>query len=161
MTEYMTFQEARSKAKDGDLLRLVSKREGGSETTTEIKVGEKGEFRLSFEQYDSDQWQIISAEQKVLSAEEYINREYDKPFPEGDLSIHDIEYTFEFANQNGRLERDLELRDAIKGYWYILELISAQPVFSNSDGAPCVRIEFSRDWIAKREESLKNLKPLN
>ena len=107
MNEYYTFPEAREKAQDGDKLYL--KEETGE---TWIKVGALGRIRLSWKQYDSDRWQIIPAEPKVLSvdeaAEKYLN-----------FSNADQNYCmgwrtgFFRGHSNGRLERDLELRPAI------------------------------------------------
>lgn len=110
----MKFEEARRQAKNGDKLRLPIILTNELEKITEIIVGEKGCFNLSWEQYDSDQWEIIRAEPKVLTEDElwdgghFMHGVYDEV-----ISVTTFRRIFRKAHQNGRLERDIELRPLV------------------------------------------------
>lgn len=152
MTEYMTFQEARAKAKDGDLLRLVLKKESGPEITTSIFVGEKGKFHLSFQQYDSDQWQIIPAEPKVLKdVMEYL-KSVNASDKIGHSELGRLECTFKAGHKNGRLERDLELRPVVDDFKEI------ETTLANMDSL--IKPE-SFEIYKLVQSALRKLKPLN
>ena len=53
----MKFDEAKSKAKPGDQISLVL-----DAFSTKITIAEDGEFSLTREQYESDQWEVVSQE---------------------------------------------------------------------------------------------------
>jgi len=67
---------------------------------------------LSYNQINSDKWQVKKAEPKVLTFAEWKNKESDGY---GDLCFYDIEYEcFNAGHKNGRLERDLEYKELLK-----------------------------------------------
>ena len=142
MGEKMKFHEAREKAEKGDQLCLKIPAPLG-EFETKITVGEEGEFRLTWELYESDQWQIIRAEPKVLSINDLsakiIIMEKHGHFK---MNRQDIQDVAEMCHKNGRLERDIELRP-------LLENIIDNWDSLKSDGYECLI------------KIYENLKPLN
>ena len=87
----------------------------------------------------SDQWQVQKAEPKVLTVEELWNENF-----QADLQFTLFKKTHKKIHQNGRLERDLEIRplvEAVKDY---------------------IKREYSiGSWTSVFSDILKNLKPLN
>lgn len=144
--EMMTFSNARRKANNGDILKLSIPGPSEGFFITEITVGQKGNFDLTWKQYDSDQWQIIPAEPKVLTTEEIIEKNLKEYNTRPDyyseaLSILSI------ARDNYRLERDLEVRPLTKA------IENAIHVMGDNTG------DFG-SAIGLVSQELKNIKPL-
>lgn len=142
----MKFHEAREKANEGDKLKLFLAETGKrGQITTKILASGKGNFTLSFEQYDSEQWQIIPAEPVVLSVEEWLKKNVAMKFLIGDFTNVIIECS-EFFHQNGRLERNKELQPVIEA---AEKLHDIAPVY----GVASYTSEFFN--------AVKNMPPLN
>lgn len=59
--------------------------------------------------------EIISVDPKVLKFQEWIEQEdYYKPLEKNEYSLEDMKISFEAGDQNGRLERDLEVKPVIE-----------------------------------------------
>jgi hypothetical protein len=142
--ELMTFAEARKKAKKGDVLKLSIPGPSDGYFVTEIKVGFNHYFNLTWDQYDSDQWEIIPAEPKVKTFEEIIKDDYPD-YNRGGVSFGYITVIdlMKKASEQQWLNHK-ELREAVEN---VLNQIDQHN--SVSDVA-----------MGSLKEALKNLKPL-
>jgi hypothetical protein len=116
----MKFHEARANGKKGDKLKATfDSGEYKDAMTITLTIGEEGQFLLTWEQYDSDGWEVIHAEPKVLTAEEWwwngcssgeipIIEENQYPHCRKDENTN----AFNHGHQNGRLEMYLKFKTA-------------------------------------------------
>ena len=102
----------------------------------------------------------------VLSVDEFIRiakAEKVNKNPLGGVfqwSENDLRKCAEIFQQNGRLERDLELKQTVNDYWYLIELITTYSKVEYQ-GELSYDAKIGIDWLQKRINYLKNLKPLN
>jgi hypothetical protein len=105
----MELKEAYEKASDDDKLTILK----AGEAWYSIRKSDMHDIEIVFEYAISDQWKIIPAKPKVLTAEECLH-EYS-----GRIEAADYIAGFEDGKPQGRLERDLELRpvfEAVEEY---------------------------------------------
>ncbi len=147
MTKYMTMPEAfKCEGNDSPFI--------DGEFNSDKDFTKKGLLELS--EYDgfkpwpspknqlSDQWQVQKAEPKVLTVEELWNENF-----QADLQFTLFKKTHKKIHQNGRLERDLEVRPVIDALDKTLESISYQDQYQKTTAY--------KTLVA----CIENLKPLN
>jgi hypothetical protein len=132
MSELYTLKEAYDLANGDDVIKHFSWGDG-QDCMTKNAINE---IRNTVDvlQALSKEWIIIPADPKVLTYHDYFLKWKGKPLPED---------VFNAAHQNGRLERDLELRAIVD---FVVK-----------------NIDFLDAWDSAQDiiEAARNLKPLN
>lgn len=102
----MTLQEAFEKAGDDDLLVCDL-----GDCAVANKKSELINSDIPCEVAVSKTWKVIPAEPKVLTYDKWVIKNHTN---QNDWEIGYIRIAFEAGHQNGRLERDLEVRPVIE-----------------------------------------------
>lgn len=155
MTEYMELSEAIGKMDTGDEAEADTK----GEYSDPIRFCLKGEQnQLRFALYDAPfhlakihfewKWKIIPAEPEVLSNEALYYVSFPSNTKPSMPSPRELK-CITLSNQNGRLERDLELRPLVEA----VGVLHDRPDY---DASSTINQRVIHEYI-----QLKNLKPLN
>lgn len=153
MTKYMTMKEA-FECGDNGIPFIKGFFNNFRQRTKKELLAERGitpESRPSIDQALSDQWQVIPAESKVLTADQ-IRTKVRAEDPINTKSVGTVMYECaDYGIESGRLERDLEYKELIEA---VGKVLSWEP------GKIKVG-DFGYTDLHNLLNALKNLKPLN
>lgn len=143
----MKLIEAHANAKENEKLTCTI----GNETITSCEKQDINHFDMGVRFALSDQWQIIPAEPKVLTSMEAYKKRYIHPaktLKEESVHFCWFDSGFDEGKPQGRLERDIELREGLSSITDIS--IKLYEMYGLDHWA-----------VIELTEILRNLKPLN